>query len=453
MTSKPTKEGITVMAEERQLRSGLALSGDREYGGGYSDEQVAKLAEEDGRSSFHDSAVWGDNTELRVVHALHHALDVQTGLVEAAFAGDAAALEGELAEATPEARYAELRALDDVEEEEAAREEAERLKGEARRIGRALPRPGETLRYLGMLAVLVLGDLALIAVAFQVLGLSDRLLLGVVPFSSDLYLAASSSVLALLYLAHHTGADLVAIHCRRRVSAPQPGVLSTVTAHLRPATWALGALLILIGVASVRELYLAQRGTDAHTGVFFALQLGIFLAATAVSIAHAHPLDRNWKRMRERVGEASGRARESAADHAALVAKVGALLAERPALLALAVRHIRIAEGDTRRQIQLYLRATQLNQPEPVPERLFPAKLPARRDRSNKELEAALAGPGGIPEVDPPTVNAVARRREQMLERLRDLRRDGGRFVVRNGRMEREAPHDETAAGNGGGRL
>lgn len=406
------------MSDQERLRSGLRLSTGREYGGGYSDEEVATFSEEDGRSSFHDAGIWGENTELRVVHALHHAVDAQTGLVEAAYTSEATALEEELHAVLPAVRYAEEEALEDIEEEGYAREEAARVEGAAKRHGLALPRPGETLRYVGKLAGLVLGDLAFIAVAFQIFGLSDGLALGLIPFSSELHVAALSSVLSLLVLSHYASADLVTLRYERRVAgAPdRPAALAQLTEYLRPVAWLIGGVLVLLGVAAVRELYLAERGVEAHTWVFVSIQAGIFLAALALGTAHAHPLAREWGRASKRVAAAAAAAEASATHHASLVAKANAVESELRALPALAVKHIRIAEADTRRQIQLYLRGVQLNQPEPVTEALFPKRLPERKTPSASQLLRALTGDKGLRNAEPLTVNRVVDSRNRMRE-------------------------------------
>lgn len=412
--------------ESAGLGSGVRVTADREYRGGYDDRAVEGMAVEDGNNSVHDPSVWGENTAPRAIHLINATVAVLKHLVGHAFRGESLPLEVELEHAGAEANVAEQGALDDIDEEEEARREEVGLLARIRNAKLVPPQGEDVRRYVAKLGSLVVGDLVFIALAFEVFGLSDRPLLGFVPFSSELHIAALSSVLALLFLAHFAGEELKTIsHVnRRRREEPTGGIASAgAGAYVYAATWILGAAAVLVGISAVRETYLAAEGVEAHTEIFAAIQSGVFLAALALSISHAHPFAREWARVSHWVRRTTGQSERSAARHAKLVAHVNGIVDRRLALLAMAAQHARLGEVDAARQILLYVRRTQLSQPEPVGERLFPKQLPDAEHEDDTELTGLLIGIAKQPEFERLDTDTVTQRREQMRQMLAELRK------------------------------
>lgn len=406
---------------------GVKVTADRTYGGGYTDEQLEKWAVEEGHASYHDRSVWGENTEPRTIYAVNAAVEVQRDLVAHAYAEDSADLERQLEDAMPRAKLTGQQVLEDIGKEEEARVEAERLAGETRRQGLVRPHRGDARRYLLKLAALALGDMAFISVSFQVFGLSDGLAFGFVPYSSDLHIAALSSVLALLYLAHHSGEGIATLAHRRRLHRDGDRVTAplAVEDYGAPVVWIAGALMVIVGVAAVREVYLVSLGVEAHSWAFVLIQGGVLLAALALSTSHAHPLTREWERVSRHVSKATRRALQSSEQHADLVARVNRLIDTREALFAMAVRHMRLAGHDAQRQSQVYARRVQLSQPEPVHERLFPEELPRPAEPSDEELAKDLTATGDGPEFDRLGLEEIEARREQLRRAVEELRKQG----------------------------
>ena len=439
--------------------AGVRVTGGKEYRGGYSDAAVEGMAVEDGNASIHDESVWGENTEPRVIQLLHSTVDVLRHLVGHAFREEALPLEVELEREIPDANGAEQEALDDIEDEEEARREESRVGKKTREEGLSRPQREDVRRYVAKLGALVLGDLVFIAVAFQVFGLSDKLLLGFIPFSSELYFAALSSVLALLFLAHHGGEELKLIshtnHRRRdtpKGEIPAPGIGTRIYAGV----WIAGGALVLGGISVVRETYLVDKGVDAHTEVFVAIQAGAFLAALAISISHAHPYAREWARVTHWVRRTVQQSRRSAARHALLVSHVNGLIDRRLALLAMAAQHARLGETDAARQALIYMRRTQLSQPEPVGERLFPADLPALRPPRDKDLEGMIRGIAEQPRFERLSTDAVTGRRGELRQTIAALReRDdpdrNGAGRTRSAQLQLDAGLTRAAVVNGSG--
>lgn len=415
--------------------AGVRIAQGMEYRGGYDDPTVEDIAVEDGRGSVPDPSTWGENTRLYALGMFLSAFPGLRHLVGHAYRDGAIPLEQEIEATVPAALTAEQDALDAIEGEAEARRQGVDLGRRIKQAGLVPPDMADIRRYVLKLTALVVGDLTFIAVAFQVLGLSDRLLFGILPFSSELQIAALSSVLALLFLAHHAGENLVEIshHNRRRRNAgaeaePRLGI----GAYVAPGVWILGAVAVLVGIAAVREAYLVARGTPAYTWVFVAIQGGVFCAALALSMSHAHPFTRDWARVTKRIRAATAAAGSSIEVHARLVGRVNGLIDQWNAMLAMAGQHVRVGEADVARQIFAYLRRVQLSLPEPIHERLFPTEIPAPEEVSDERLRSELIGLTEIPAFRRLDVLRVIARRQRLREELelRRLGQEGGQLHI-----------------------
>ena len=381
---------------------------------GYSDEAVIARAQQAGQAERQSNA-WGDNRqdlnmigeiydaarahEETIAHELSRLLGPTEAAIEKAAAAISAAMKGLLGKA------AEVARCDNERERLAARIKQEGLllpPGPARiRVG-ALSLPW--LSPLGLvLAVIGGGDLLTISLAYMPFGLSDAPILHT-PVN-ELCIAAVSSVVAMLVLAEQLGHKLrlLSHHLQHRNDAPAatsdegvaPPKRATALDVLIAAGCALGGGSVLWGLAAMRMSYAALMSPIAAglSGAFLAVQVGIFLAATALSAHYAHPYGKEYRALvREQAHKRRGAA-QARRRLATSVAAYNGLLRQRHNMIAMAHHHCGVTFFDAARQAALYADALTQNQPEPVPERLFPEGLPEPSHApAHEELCVYLAG-------------------------------------------------------------
>jgi hypothetical protein len=411
--------------------TGVALETGRSYGSGYDDASVERMAAEDGHAAIHDRSIWGDNTDPRVIHMMNAAADANRGLIAHAFRQAILGIFCQLEETGPQAAALEQQALADSDAEALAEQKQEHTRQQMEREGHVPPHwIGYLLVPIGLLLALVFGDLAPLAMGFQVFGLSDAAILGI-PLLDELHLAASASVFALMLLAHFAADDLRGVlHDldRRRLaegtSGPPPAV--SWWAVGKAICWIACAIALMVGMVMIRATYLAAQGEPSQSGSFLAIQVGIFAAALAASLAHAHPYGRTWRTLCHCTRDAARRAAASCALHLEVVARHNALLDTAETLLAQAGHHVDVSVADTVRQGQAYARRVQLSQPEPVVERLFPKQLPAPRSLVGDALRTSLVGLTHLPQFTRLDTGAVNERRAQHRAELERLRASAG---------------------------
>jgi hypothetical protein len=429
-TRRSTHEAGTGRRRVAQVGS-LSVSAGRVYGSGYGDADVEAFALEDGVAGAQDPALWGENAEdnVRVIEMINASHDAAAGLTGHAFRGEVLGVHRALEHIAVDASAAEQQALDDTDTDAEARRETEDLRLRMKLEGLQPPHEHASRMYILGLVALVLGDLTMIAVAFNVLGLSDSLVLGFLPFTS-LDIAASTAVLSLLVLAHFAGKYarevLHDVDRRRKTIDPEARKLLPPPSRI----WlriAVGLVVmaggLLSGVSVVRSEYFAQAGTHSAAWPFALIQVGVFAAALALSLNHAHPYGREWSDTSRRMREAGERMLASCAVHAELVARCNGLIDEADALRAQAGKQVTVSLSDASRQGELYARRVQLSQPEPVSERLFPEQLPKRDDREDQELERHLIGIAPLPEFERLNTDRVTSRREECRSELAALRK------------------------------
>jgi hypothetical protein len=411
---------------------GLSVSPGRLFGSGYQDPEIERFANEDGVAGVQDPSLWGENAEdnVRVIKMINASHAAAGGLAGHAFRGEVLGVHRALEHVVVEANAAEQQALDDVETDAHSRRETETLRLRMKEEGLQPPHEHTATMYILGLVALVLGDLTMISVAFSVLGLSDGLMLGFLPFTSALDIAASTAVFSLLVLAHFAGKYLREVlhdvdrrrktidpEVRRRLPEPS-GVWLRIAIGLVVA-----AGLLLFGVSVVRAEFFEQSGAHTAAWAFALIQLGVFAAALALSLNHAHPYGREWSDTSRRMRDAASRMLASAAVHAELVGRCNGLIDEADALFAQARELVNVSGKDAGRQRELYARRVQLSQPEPVAERLFPKDLPGPLTQDDAGLGAHLDGFAALPEFKRMNTNRVTARREACREELVGLRR------------------------------
>ena len=329
----------------------------------YPDADVHEMAAEDGGYRFNTPA-WGSrNRELHgrwaVLHAgVTHAVAVRLradgtlGEVAAAYARALESFRARRAEA-----YTAMAA--------AGRAEARKIALIRKLADRDLEPPATAWRVLVLLALLGIGDLTMTSTAMMVFNISDRPYVSWLPFSA-LQVAAVPVVVGVLAAAHFLGEAIKAHRCEPR----QQLVIKIIGLAAVG-----GGLCLSLSVAAIRTSYLTANGVSALTLPFIAIQLGLFLVATAASAWVAHPYRAEWRQADREVQDA-GRVyltiRDSVGRHAA---DINELVREHRRLTAQALDGIEAVLSDGYRQEHVYLRALQHGQPEPAADELYTGSL------------------------------------------------------------------------------
>lgn len=398
------------------------------YPSGYSDADVERFASEDGNASVHDPAMWGANTSPRIVDVLNAGHDSTVSLIAHRLREDSQEIVQRIEAAVPQARTAEQATLTALDTERAASIALLMLRYTITGAGLALPSKQAWWRLAVPLFLLFVGDWAIVTVAFQVFGLSDRPWLPGVGFTDDLHLAALTSVLLLVFLAHGAGDKLrrVAHTCERRRlvrdqevrnTLPRPSLidLAIIVVCLLVALW------VLVGLGTIRANYLLTQGIPAETTPFLALQIGVLTAALYLSFRHAHSYAEEWTETERRLLET--RRSRAEAQHAfdTLVGSINADIDLLDAFLAQAGHHAQVDESNVRRQASLYVRRDILSQPEPTEEQLFPDALPAPTSAEPDGLTARLLGVTAMPTFSKLDPEPVVTRQQDIRDELREL--------------------------------
>jgi hypothetical protein len=406
----------------------LNVGNGRNYPGGYPDPEVEDFAIEDGNAAVHNPAIFGENTAPRVIEIINHAHDTDAGLIAHDYRGCVQPVAEKLEIALPEAKSAEQDVLDGLERERQTREKRIRLRHKIEADGLHVLHTFAFAWLVLAMAGLFFGDLPIISLGFQVLGLSDKPIIPGVAFSDELHLAALASVTALLILAHIAGHKLrLVVHdLERRRKATTDEVKLELP---RPSRMAMGigvgcvlsALFLLDGVSAIRVDYLRQRGIAAQSAAFIAIQIGVLSAALLLSYLHAHPYKREWADITREDKKVTAQARAKEQTHVSLVGKVNGLIDLLDTVEAQAGHHVGVSASDARRQGQLYPRRVTLSQPEPTIERLFPETLPEPTVRVSEDLAKFLIGVAPLPKFERLDTSAVLKQREEIRVELRIL--------------------------------
>ena len=403
------------------------------YGSGTSDSEVDAMARRAGEGSLNDNEVWGENADQsRPLEEINGGHEVNASIIGHELREALADVYDELDSAVPLARQAEGTAKRDIDEHTTAAVEQESLRQKIKGEGLGFPHwVAHSLLYALALAGLVLGDMAFNATAYQLFGLSDAELFGFIPYTDDLHVGAAASVAALVILAHvagkHIGEVMHDLNRRRKAATdrealrklPAPSRVSMAIAGVGVAA----ALVLLDGIASVRSGFLHQQRIDAQALPFACIQAGIFAAALALAISHAHPHGRQWIDVSRRVRRFYGDMERSIAAHGAAVAQVNSLIDRGNAIVAQAGHHLRASRENVIRQGARFAWVAQLHYPEPVSQHLLlPDSLPKPADMGKAEIAEFLIGITGVPSIERMTTDAVIQHREEaraLLERVR----------------------------------
>ncbi|MFF4490509.1 hypothetical protein ACFY0F_29180 [Streptomyces sp. NPDC001544] len=261
----------------------------------------------------------------------------------------------------------------------AAQELAERRSLNQTIADHGLRRPGSRWPAICFLTLIVLGDLALTSVAMAVLGVSDHRFVSWLPFS-EVQVAAAPVVTGMVAAAHALGE---AIREHRDADQRIKGHVKVIT-----AAGVGGALMLAFGVAAIRSAFLRANGIQAMTLWFVALQLGLFLVATAISVHSAHPFGAQYRHQQWQLARVERRfhRQRKQAGHAA--AKVNAIVAAHRGMVTAARGAVDAIAGDTVRAAYLYLREIVHGLPEPTSDPVLDEDLPdTELPVSAKELQ------------------------------------------------------------------
>lgn len=456
------------------VSSPLTIAPTDEYRSHYSDDEIDEIARANGGATMNDSDVWGPNADtIWPIHEINAGFGVAAHLIGHRLREGLATIYGKVELAVVIAHDAGASALEAVDEYGYRQIELEELRQRIKDAGLGFPHwIAHSLLYSIALGGLVIGDLAFIAVAFQLFGLSDEKLLGFLPLVDELHLAASASVGALIVLAHVAGKQLRLIwfdlerlrHAKtdeERSKLPGPSRFSIAIAVV--SILAAGALLA--GIADVRAGYLAAQGIDSRTASFAAVQGGVFVAALALAFLHAHPFGREWVDLGRRARAGAREMEQRSQMFVTAVATVNDLVDRGNAMIAAAAHHLGAARFDVIRQAARFAWVSQIHSPEPVSSNaLMPESLPQPTDRSADESAAFLLGPTGLPEIRRMTTDPVVSHREKVRLRIARLRDawvgrafDGepaeaeATVTIGDEEVSVPAPPAGAATGNGGG--
>lgn len=441
--------------------SGLRVKHVRNLSGGWDDAGIEGLAHEDGQAQLY-TATWGEfNNEPRVVDANNFADATANALITQQLHGEVTDLETKLEAERPKFAPAENAVFSALHRYERAEIRVDHLEDRFDREEVEVPatdRANDT-KEIGALSLLGSGDLVLNMSAFQLFGLSDKNF-AFIPLS-ELALAASVTVFALMFLARCAGSSLktfthllgaLLFHRTDGEEDANRGRLArAIVAGSLSAFWLAAGIALLGAISTIRSSFLSQHGVDAHTTAFFIIQFGVFIAGVAMSFYFGHAYEAEWKRTCRHSKAVTAELSTAMNMMLGIVATYNGLIRQRYNLLAQYREWSLATTSDTRRQNELYARRVLLSQPEPTTDRLLPEPLnspveAAVVERVNKYLDDNATTFKGYEPLSIDKVEQRLRDIEQRREQRRDDRHQYGREVAR---QLRKALDLTAAASNG----
>lgn len=352
----------------------------RELGGLYDDEAVVQMAHEEAALGI-PGGEWGDNTEVRTVEVIIESGRVAEGIVRHSLHSGLAGIERRLEELKP--RYLGLleAVLSFFARLKTARQDEEKIARLCAEEGLSLPLHSlrRLLLELTGLGLVGVGDLYFLSSAFEIFGLSNGRALSFLPLS-QLEVAAISVVVAMLVLSRIGGhllrglSHLAERHSlARRDDLPEAeGLRVCLMTKVGALAVVLGGLITLvIGLAQVRATYFHNALIAVPNSLFYLIQVGVVVAAVAMSYAMAHPYDSEWRSVSWRLFVEGRSFRRSYGALAALVGSYNALLRERASYILTHEDWSLSLAAEVRRLVVLAARAYLIGQPEPTERHLI----------------------------------------------------------------------------------
>jgi hypothetical protein len=380
--------------------------GTRPYVGGYPDEFVEEFGAEDGDAALHNPAVWGENGDrLHSSDVFNAGHGTATSLVGDVMRDDYQTVVTDIEHKVPQFGTAADEATTASDENTSAKMRKLALAAKLSKLGLPIPDRYAEWRAYGILLALFIGDWALIAVGFQVLGLSDEPWIPGLTMTDDLHLAALASVMTLVVLAHVTGVKLRRIEHqldRRRTTVDELERAKLPRASRFESVVAIVLYLVastaVMAIGLIRIDYLLTAGVSVNAVPFAIIQIAVLTAAVVVAFVFAHPYAKEWKATEATEAKA---AKKEESKIAVLDQCTGSLNADIDLLGSIVARsghHVGADESNVIRQGSLYARRATLAQPETTPEVIFPAQLPAPKHLEGDELLETLTGITPLPE-------------------------------------------------------
>jgi hypothetical protein len=406
----------------------LSVGSDRQYPGGYHDEDVEAFALEDGQAAVHNPSRFGENTHPHSIDVLNAGHSTNAGLIAHQYRDDVQRTVDELDTEIPKAGSAEQAAHTALEHKRRAEMSKLRLRHSIEMEGLELPSLRSLIWIVAGIGLLFLGEAGLVSASFQIFGLADKPAIPGIGLTDDLHITAYASVTALLVLAHIVGHNLRLIAHdvelrRRAVNAEAKSTLPGISwFHLALIGVCLViAVLALDALATVRVDYLQAQGKHVQSLPFLVIQIGIFAAAVFLVYLHTHPYGRRWMKQLwdAKRAEKAWKTDETAFNE--LVGSINAKIDLLGTLLAQAGHHVGVTESDVLRQASLYARRVILSQPEATMERLFPPQLPTVTTPVGEKLKQFLIGIAPVPAFEKLSNDALVKRQDEIGAELREL--------------------------------
>ena len=388
----------------------------REYVASYDDSTVDEFAREDGQAAAHNPEVWDENTHPHFMDSLVEAAITMRALVGRVFRTGAQDTFGRIEKALPKFLIAEKNAIHELNQWGSAVRERISLQHEILRKDLSLPQLRDFSMLVGGLVALYFGELGLVAVGYQMLGLSDAPWVPGLAFTDDLHLASLATVVSIVFLAHGAGSALKAnahkLERRRdetnpdeREQLPKPSLFSWIFI----SATSMGAIIALIGVSTIRIEYLLTLGVPAQAWPFMVIQIALLCAGVYLSFHFSNPYAKRWFQT-VAMEKLRTRGKDAQLEHfTGLAGTMNTDVELVNTQLAEAGHHVRANDADTNRQIALVARADRLSQPEPVTVALMPDELPAPEALSDHRLAKTLIGVTDLPEYVKVSVGTVAK--------------------------------------------
>lgn len=374
-------------ARRRPGVASLQVGTGRLLAGGYEDHDIEEMAQEDGRAQLYTSTFGKGNRQPRAILANNEAARVGSGIIGCDLHDQLSELDAVLERNTP--RYQVLEAKAQAAAATLSDAANRRADLEKHFHDEDLGKPDESRKplffELTLLAALGVGDIIFISVTYQVLGLSDRPILGPL---TELHLAATTSVAALLITSRIGGHRLkrfthfIGNQLRHRADTEVDDrtrrryVAGAVDAGTETSLALAGVTMILLGVSGIREAFLEGRGIPAHASSFLAVQGGIAVAGWLLAAWFAHPYERQWRSTSCTVLAAENEFNDVFNQITQLVGDHNALVGTRGHVVGRHLEWDGAQLADAGRQNELYARRVLLSQPEPTTENLVPDALP-----------------------------------------------------------------------------
>lgn len=407
----------------------LATGRGEDYNTGLTALDVEKAATEDGQAGVLDPALVGQNSHMHAGDLLVGGHEAATSVIGHQLRYGVLGVVDRLNAEQPWVDAAGRRALAAIAEFLSA---GRRLAlHEARMLAAGLPLPTrkDFLVLAASLLALFVGDWALIAMGFQLFGLSDTPWIPGIGFTDDLHLAAVSSVAFLVVLGDKAGDQLRRIQHPLELRRKAPKAARSQLPWPAPfdGFWLLVCLGVgvtgLYALSAIRASYLVDLGVDPNSAAFFWIQAAIFTAAVALGYAHANPDAKMYRSLKAKHEVADAGMGGAVTEYVDSVGSFNAGIDQLDAIVAAAGHHVDADGANTDGQLARYKRRYLLAQLEPAQDALFgEGAHELTRQYRDGELLARLAGVTALPRFTKLSASTVLGAQATAVEKLSALR-------------------------------